>query len=230
MLCGCGPTTSAYAPPGAKVAKPHLDRTLNTALSWPAPARVDAIYGARLLIDGGYVSRPELSITRAILRTNPRITAAGALLLAERTVYVAKHAHLAPEFLGATLLQESAYDPEALSSAGAVGIAQFTIDTADDAGVNPFDPFDAIRGAAKLIGSYRDAYAGRYSDPYADALAAYNAGPQAVAHYHGIPPYAETRDYVAVIYERWARIGSYERPSTPPRTSGVTGLTLKARR
>lgn len=145
------------------------------------------------------------------MRTNPRITAAGALTLADATVRAARANDLPPEFLGATLLQESAFDPNAVSSAGAVGIAQFTIDTADVYGVNPFDPFDAIDGAAQLLGTYYRQYRPLYEDAYAAALAAYNAGPGAVAKYHGVPPYAETREYVALIYERWGRIASYER-------------------
>ncbi len=88
---------------------------------------------------------------------------------------------LPPEFLAATLLQESAYDPQALSAAGAVGIAQFMPETAADVGVDPYDPFGSIDGAAALLGGYARAYRGRYADPYTTALAAYNAGPLAVA-------------------------------------------------
>ena len=193
------------------IATPKLDRVLNTALSWPSPARVDALIGARLVEDGSTVSYPELAIARAAMRTNQRITAAGALILADATVRAARANGLPPEFLAATLLQESAFDPGALSSAGAVGIAQFTIDTADSYGIDPFDPFDAIGGAARLISSYYESYRNRYPDPYAAALAAYNAGPGAVAEYHGIPPYAETKEYIALIYYRWGRIASYER-------------------
>jgi len=165
----------------------------------------------RLLRDGPRVDAPEIAIARAILRTNPRITAVGALELACATAKDAREAHLNPEFLAATILQESAYDPNAMSSAGAVGIAQFMIETADDSGVNPNDPFDALAGAARLIGGYVRAYEAEYSDPYAAALAAYNAGPGAVARYHGVPPYRETREYVALVYERWVRIDGYER-------------------
>ncbi len=146
------------------------------------------------------------------MRTNPRITAAGALALADATVRAARDHGLPPEFLAATLLQESAFDPGAVSPAGAVGIAQFTIDTADSYGVDPFDPFDAIDGAARLLSLYYRAYRLQYDDDaFATALAAYNAGPGAVAEYHGVPPYAETKEYVALIYERWARIAGYER-------------------
>ncbi len=193
------------------VSQPRLDRALNTALSWPSPSHVDALLGARLLQDGTRVSYPEIAIARAIMRTNPRINAMGALMLADATAREARAARLPPEFLGATLLQESAYDPRALSSAGAVGIAQFELETAAESGVNPYDPFDAIAGASRLLGGYVERYRGRYADAYAAALAAYNAGPGAVARYRGVPPYAETRAYISDIYERWGRIASYER-------------------
>lgn len=190
---------------------PRLDRALNTALSWPAPSAVDALAGGRLVKDGSAVSYPEIAIARAALRTNPRITVLGALALADATVLSAREHGIPPEFLAATLLQESAFDPDAVSVAGAVGIAQFEIGTADEYGVDPFDPFDAIDGASRLISSYYAAYRDRYEDPYAAALAAYNAGPGAVAYYHGVPPYPETHEYISLIFQRWARIASYER-------------------
>ncbi len=188
-----------------------MDRVLNAVLSWPSAPDVDALKGAMLIRDGPAVAQPELAIARAILRTNPRIRQADALLFAGATARAAREHSLSPEFLAATLLQESAYDPRAVSSAGALGLAQFMPETAAGAGIDPFDPYDAIDGAAQLLGSYAAAYRGRYADAYATALAAYNAGPVAVARYGGVPPYAETRLYVALIYDRWARIASYER-------------------
>lgn len=189
----------------------HLARALNIALSWPSPADVDALKGAVLIRDGPPLSQPDLAITRAILRTNPRLVQADALLFAGATVSAARANSLPPEFLAAALLQESAYDPQALSSAGALGIAQFMPETAAEAGVDPYDPFASIDGAATLLGGYAAAYRDRYPDAYSAALAAYNAGPLAVAQYRGVPPYPETREYVALIFDRWARIVSYER-------------------
>jgi soluble lytic murein transglycosylase-like protein len=188
----------------------RLHRALNIVLSWPSPADVDALAGGVLVRDGGSVEQPELAIARAILRTNPRIVASYALLFAGATADAARAQGLPPEFLAATLLQESAYDPTAISSAGAIGIAQFMPETAAAAGVDPYDPFDAIPGAAALLGGYVAAYRNRYADSFATALAAYNAGPMAVAAYRGVPPYPETREYIALIYDRWSRIVSYE--------------------
>jgi soluble lytic murein transglycosylase-like protein len=196
------------------MAIPNLRFAFNSVLSWPAPPHVDALIGVRPIADGAPVAAPELAIARAILHTNPRITAIGSLVLAGATVRAARAAALPPEFLGATILQESAYDPGAVSSAGALGIAQFEIETADEYGVDPFDPERAIAGAARLLGSYVTTYRRLGApDAYALALAAYNAGPGAVARYHGVPPYAETRDYISLIYERWGRIAGYERGS-----------------
>ena len=203
----------------------QLSRALNIALSWPSPSNVDALKGAVLLRDGAPVPQPELAITRAVLHTNPRLLAAEALLLADVTANAARKHGLPPEFLAATLLQESAYDVEALSSAGAIGIAQFMPETAAGVGIDPRDPFQAIGGAAELLGSYVSAYRGEYDDAYAAALAAYNAGPLAVQRYRGVPPYAETREYIELIFYRWARIASYETPGkttlSSARTSGL---------
>jgi len=135
-----------------------------------------------------------------------------ALTLADLTVDAARAHRLPPFFLAATLLQESAYDPTVMSGAGAVGIAQFTIPTAERYGVDPWTPESAIDGAARLLAAYVRAYSGpemrtravSHNDPYALALAAYNAGPGAVTSYHGVPPYPETREYLDDILERWA--------------------------
>jgi soluble lytic murein transglycosylase-like protein len=165
----------------------------------------------RLLRDGPRTSNKTLAIARAILRTNARIGAIDALRLAAATTRAARDNDLPAEFLAATLLQESAFDPRALSVAGAVGIAQFMPSTAQVVGVNPFDPYEAIPGAASLLEAYVRRYAS-YPDPYVAALAAYNAGPGAVDAYNGVPPYAETREYINDIVDRWAKITAYETP------------------
>ncbi|HET9096500.1 MAG TPA: lytic transglycosylase domain-containing protein [Candidatus Baltobacteraceae bacterium] len=151
-----------------------------------------------------------------MLHTNMRLAPIDALRLSGAAVDAARRHGLPPEFLAAALLQESAFDPQAISSAGAVGIAQFMPSTAQDEGVDPFDPYDAINGAAQLLSQYVRAYTGRYPNAYTAALAAYNAGPGAVDAYRGVPPYAETREYIADIVDRWAKIAGYERRSPGP--------------
>ncbi|MGE4426778.1 MAG: transglycosylase SLT domain-containing protein [Solirubrobacteraceae bacterium] len=97
--------------------------------------------------------------------------------------------------LSAQLRQESGFNPAAVSSAGAQGIAQFMPGTASGMGLrDPFDPAQAIDAQARLMATLL-----RQFGSVQLALAAYNAGPGAVQRFNGIPPYAETNQYVARI-------------------------------
>jgi hypothetical protein len=96
--------------------------------------------------------------------------------------------------LSAQINQESGWQPSVVSSAGAEGIAQFMPATAASNNVNPMDPSSAIPGMASLMASYFKEFGS-----WADALAAYNAGPGAVEKYDGVPPYSQTRSYVSDI-------------------------------
>lgn len=97
--------------------------------------------------------------------------------------------------LAAQLMAESGFDPRAVSSAGAIGIAQFMPATAREWGLrDPFDPRAAILAQAKFMASLLRRFR---SIPL--ALAAYNAGPGAVGFCGCVPPYPETRAYVTRI-------------------------------
>jgi Transglycosylase SLT domain/D-alanyl-D-alanine carboxypeptidase len=98
--------------------------------------------------------------------------------------------------LAAQLYAESGFNPFARSPAGAEGIAQFMPGTASAYGLaDPFDPVAAIDAQAHLMSDLLRRFRGKV----ALALAAYNAGAGAVERYGGVPPYAETRAYVARI-------------------------------
>jgi soluble lytic murein transglycosylase-like protein len=185
----------------------NIDALRDAVLSWHIPVAAPLTRGARLYMDAPRHGGQLTATVRSIMRTNPRLAAVDALLLAAATLVAARKHDIDPGFLAATLLQESAYDPGAISSAGAVGIGQFMVGTADLWGIDPFDPSAAIDATAALLASYVRNYRERGSgDPYALALAAYNAGPGAVDAYGGIPPYPETIEYIADITERWSRI------------------------
>ncbi|MBA2955777.1 transglycosylase SLT domain-containing protein [Nocardioides sp. MAH-18] len=97
--------------------------------------------------------------------------------------------------LSAVAKQESGYDPRATSPAGAQGLMQLMPATARGLGVtDSYDPTQAVDGAARLLKSLMDRFGSTEL-----ALAAYNAGPGAVLRYDGIPPYAETQNYVRSV-------------------------------
>lgn len=101
-----------------------------------------------------------------------------------------------PAILHGLIQQESGFDPRSQSSAGAMGLTQLMPGTASSLGVaNPFDPTESIEGGARYLGQLLREFGGDTTD----ALAAYNAGPGAVKQYGGVPPYAETQDYVAKV-------------------------------
>jgi cell wall-associated NlpC family hydrolase len=97
--------------------------------------------------------------------------------------------------LAAVAQTESGGNAAAVSPAGAQGLMQLMPTTAAGLGVNPWDPAQAVQGAAKMFSGYLK----QYHDSVPLALAAYNAGPGAVAQYGGVPPYAETQNYVSKI-------------------------------
>lgn len=96
---------------------------------------------------------------------------------------------------------ESAYDPRALSGAGAIGLGQLMPDTARALGVDPHDPRQNLDGSARYLLMMLD----RFGDSRL-ALAAYNAGPEAVDRHGGIPPYRETMGHVAKVTAAMLRL------------------------
>ena len=100
-----------------------------------------------------------------------------------------------PALLRGLIRQESNFNANATSPAGARGLTQLMPGTASALGVDPSVPAQAIEGGAKYLRQQLDRFGG---DP-AKALAAYNAGPGAVQRYGGVPPYAETQNYVRKV-------------------------------
>jgi soluble lytic murein transglycosylase-like protein len=101
-----------------------------------------------------------------------------------------------PALLKGLVSQESGFNPSARSGAGAVGLTQLMPGTASALGVtNPLDPAQSLQGGAKYLREQLD----RFGGDETLALAAYNAGPGAVQKYGGVPPYAETQNYVTSV-------------------------------
>lgn len=92
--------------------------------------------------------------------------------------YDAQQAGINPDIFEQQIQQESGFQPEVISKAGAIGIAQFEPATAKGLGIDPYDPVSSLAGAAH----YMARLVAFYHGSYAMALAAYNAGPDAVSY------------------------------------------------
>ena len=164
---------------------PRIDGLRDAALSWHIPPRVDLIRGLRLCMDASRRSPLRIKVAREVMRTNPRIDAIDALLLGATVFAAARERKLAPQFLAATLLQESA-----CRSVGGVGGGRGrnrAVHRTDRGGVRRrsvgSDPRSPVPRACSPRTCKTIATA---PDPCAAALAAYNAvGPLRSRHTTG---------------------------------------------
>lgn len=109
----------------------------------------------------------------------------------------AKKYNVDPRLISAVAETESDFSQAARSSAGAIGVMQLMPDTAAALGVNPYDAKENIDGGAHYLRQMLDTFGGDVKK----AIAAYNAGPQAVKDYGGVPPYSETIGYVDKVLD-----------------------------
>ena len=134
---------------------------------------------------------------------------------------------LDPALLKGLIRQESGFNPSARSAAGALGLTQLMPSTAASLGVDPSDPAQAIDGGARYLQAQLD----RFGGDAAKALAAYNAGPGAVARFGGVPPYAETQNYVNKVLgyaAQYRAAGGWDpsRVAVPPTTTPVAAAPV----
>jgi soluble lytic murein transglycosylase len=113
------------------------------------------------------------------------------------------HHGVSPALVKAVIAAESGFDPEATSRKGALGLMQLMPNTAESLGVDDaLDPWQNIDGGTRYLSQMIERFPGEL--PL--ALAAYNAGPEAVKKHQGVPPYEETRTYVERVlryYEKY---------------------------
>ncbi len=114
--------------------------------------------------------------------------------LAQARAAAGRHG-IPPDLFLRLVQQESGWNPAAVSVKGARGLAQLMPDTARLIGANIDDPASNLDGGARYLKMMYDRFGN-----WPHALAAYNAGPMAVERHNGIPPYAETENYVKVVF------------------------------
>lgn len=116
--------------------------------------------------------------------------------------------HLDPDLVNSVIHAESRFNVRAVSPKGAQGLMQLMPQTASQLGVtNAFDPQANVEGGTRYLRELLE----RYNFDLVKALAAYNAGPRRVEQYRGVPPYYETRAYVASIIRDFNRKKKEER-------------------
>jgi|SRR5579871_506181 len=184
-------------------------------LGWLAAAAVGAIYAGSPSQTSGVTSVVRTDRSGKLVRriVGPAVAAQKTAPSADITAAVDRVAAghlLPPELIHSVIQVESNYNPYAVSPKGAMGLMQLIPATARRFGVNDaFDPMENIEGGAKYLKHLLDLYHGNY--PL--ALAAYNAGEEAVARYGGVPPYPETQNYVVAVSKRFESSKAAAKPA-----------------
>jgi soluble lytic murein transglycosylase-like protein len=147
--------------------------------------------------------------------------------LAQTVERIARENQVSPQLVSSVIQVESNYNQYAVSPKGAEGLMQLIPSTARRFGVSDvFDAEDNIQGGARYLKYLLDLYNG----DHALALAAYNAGEGAVAHYGGVPPFPETQNYLARVGKRLAKAPRAETQSQPTavQADGAEKVSAKA--
>ncbi len=128
---------------------------------------------------------------------------AGATPFEQRVIAAATREDLDPALVLAVIEAESGMVAEAVSPKGAVGLMQLLPETAAEVGFpNPADPASNLEAGCKYLSALLESFGGDVEL----ALAAYNAGPGAVRHWGTVPPYAETRTFIARVASKYEQL------------------------
>jgi len=167
--------------------RPHTPDEGRLAEAWLG--RLDA-FETHVSITGNAAAR----IASLAFASNPRLSWSQARWLGLAVEAASRRQGVDPWLLASVIYIESRFNHQSVSWAGAMGLGQLMPGTARAAGVDPRDPWENVLGSAEILRwnylEFRD---------WELALAAYNAGSDAVHRYGGIPPYAETQWYVRAV-------------------------------
>ena len=129
-----------------------------------------------------------------------------SMWITQAILYAASEYQVDPILITAVMEAESEFNFQSTSPVGAIGLMQLMPETASAIGVNPYSPLENILGGAIYLRNQLDRFAnyGRYA--VTDAVAAYNAGSQAVINAGGVPNYSETRQYVVNVANNYQKL------------------------
>jgi soluble lytic murein transglycosylase-like protein len=120
--------------------------------------------------------------------------------------------HRLPEaFVKSIVAAESAFQSNAVSAKGAVGLMQVMPETATEMGLDASVPAENVEAGTKYLAALVRKYKGKTRNWLKHSIAAYNAGPAKVDHYRGVPPYRETRAYVTRVLAYFGAYGGSKR-------------------
>lgn len=143
-----------------------------------------------------------------ILEYNPHLSNKDLDAIVLSILYYCRQYGVEPRFVVAVVACESSFNINATSWAGAQGLGQIMPGTASQWGVsNPYNPVENIRGTVQILRYNLESFSGYDVEQQCKlALAAYNAGMGAVQQYGGVPPYAETQNYVVIVYDLYKEL------------------------
>ena len=150
----------------------------------------------------------------AVRGMNPRLSTSDVDKITSSILYFSDRNDIDPRLIMAMIICESGFDTHSTSRTGAMGLGQLMPATARGLGVtDAYDPVQNIAASVRLLRGHLDNYGGAPAhagiiplDQIALTMAAYNAGPGAVRRFHGVPPYRETRRYVAKVAALYAKM------------------------
>ncbi len=169
----------------------------------------------------GYVDVPTVEIMTITRAEFPGAVAANPTDLARIVSEAGARYRVDPDLINSVIRAESAFNPRAVSCKGAQGLMQLMPQTASQLGVSdPFEPAANVDGGTRYLSELLRQYQGNMPK----ALAAYNAGPERVAQYGGVPPYRETHAYVARVIREYNRAKLAQHPELRETSAQMLGI------
>ena len=168
----------------------------------PSPDRIHGQQRTPARIERVDVPDTELQIPERdeMIRDDEYLSTDDELISTEELISQAAAAYgVDPQLVRAIAVAESNMNQDEISPVGAIGVMQLMPETAAGLGVNPYDERENIEGGTIYLKQMLDAFDGDVTL----AVAAYNAGPNAVRRYGGIPPYSETQNYVGRVMDMY---------------------------